>query len=132
MAGMDASASEFRALIALVAIGLRLGWEAHKRSASQRPIHGGAVSALFNYLSASCFAAILPAVLMIVIILRPENLVFVGIVWHPLILAALTLGLGSYLLALLHAFVERGPMDRAVDAEAARGWTEEDARSSGL
>ncbi len=129
---MDASAFEFPALIAMVAIGLLLGWEVHQRSASQRRIHGGAASSLFNYLSASCFAAILPTVLIIVIILRPENVTFAGIVWHPLILAVLTLGFGSYLFALLHSVVERGPMARAMGAEEARGWTEEDARSSGL
>lgn len=129
---MNASTFELSALIAMIAIGLLLGREVHKRSASQRLIHGGAVSSLFNYLSASCFAGILPTVLIIVIILRPENVIFAGIIWHPLILAVLALGLGSYLFALLHALVERGPMARAMQAEAARGWTEEDARSSGL
>ena len=89
---MESSALELVATIALIAISLRLGWVVHRRSISQRPVHGGATSALFNYLSASCFAAILPTVLTSVFILRPENVTVAGIVWHPLILAVLTLG----------------------------------------
>ena len=132
---MESSALETAATLAMVAIGLLAGLTVHERSAAQQRIHGGALSALLNYLSASCFAAILPTVLIIVIILRPENVAFAGLEWHPLILAVLALGLGSYVLALMHAAVESGPMRLAMEAEAARearGWTEEDAKSSGL
>lgn len=122
-------------LSALVAIGLRLGWIAHRRSVSRLTIHGGAASQFFNYLSATCFAAILPTVLMMVLVLHPKHVQLGGVVWHPLVLAVLALGVCSYAFSLLHAVLERGPMTRAQHRKAereARGWTEEDARSSGL
>ncbi len=132
---MELSLADALGLTGLVAIALRLGWLVHKRSVSKQPIHGGMPANLFNYLSAACFAAILPTVLMMVIILHPDNVQLAGIVWHPLILAVIALGLGSLAFAMLHAFFEYGPMTREMQQEAtraARGWTEEDAKSSGL
>ncbi|MCY3780471.1 MAG: hypothetical protein OXG78_09205 [Chloroflexi bacterium] len=120
---------------ALIAIAIRLGWIVHKRSSARQPVYGGTISSLFNYLSAACFAAILPTVLMMVLVLHPENVQLGGIVWHPLILAVLALVIGSFGSALLHAVCERGPMARALQEETKRerrGWTKEDARSSGL
>ena len=132
---MESSQVDALALIALVALALRLGMIAHRRSAAQLAIHGGSASRLFNYLSATCFAAILPTVLFTVLILHPENIRVGGIVWHPLILAVFALALGSLGFALLHAVFERGPLTRALENTAEvdmRGWTETDARTSGL
>ena len=122
-------------LAALLVIALRLGWVAHGRSVSRQAIHGGAVSQTCNFLSATCFAAILPTVLMTVLVLHPAPVALAGIVWSPLLLAVLGLALGSLLFALLHAVFERGPLQRAqarLAAQEARGWTEQDAKTSGL
>ena len=122
-------------LLALLAIALRLGWIVHGRSAAHDAIHGGALSAAFNYLSATCFAAILPTVLMTVLVLHPPPVAVAGIVWSPLLLAVAALGLGSLAFSLLHALVERGPLMRAqaeMARQESRGWTEQDARTSGL
>ncbi len=132
---MEPSFSNIVGLAALVVIVLWLGRRVHSRSESQQPIHGGAASKSFNFLSSLCFAAILPTVLMTVIVFHPDVVKVAGIVWHPLILAVLALGLGSYGFALLHAIAERGSLDRTlqqIGAQEERGWTEEDARSSGL
>ncbi len=132
---MESSQVDALALIALVALALWLGMIAHRRSAGQHAIHGGSASRLFNYLSAACFAAILPTVLFTVFILHPENIRVAGLFWHPLILAVVALALGSLGFALLHAVFERGPLTRAAQQRAeveARGWTETDARTSGL
>ena len=132
---MQASSLELIAMLALLLIALRLGFVVHGRSAARQPIFGGPASALFNYLSAACFAAILPTVLMIVIVLQPEHVEVAGMIWHPLILAVLALAVGSFGFALLHAIVERGPLEGARQDEADRealGWTEADAKSSGL
>ena len=122
-------------LIALVAIVLRLGLVVHRRSGADRPIHGGALSQVLNFLSGLCFVAILPTVCLSVLILHPEALSFAGITWHPILFIVLFLGLGSFAFALLHAVVERAPLQRAqqdADALQARGWTEQDAKTSGL
>ena len=132
---MESTIIDFIGSAALIAIAIRLGWIVHKRSKAQQPVYGGAASSAFNYLSGACFAAILPTVLMMVLVLRPAHVQIGGIVWQPLILAVLALSLGSFAFALLHALFERGPMTRALQDEAeceGRGWTEEDARSSGL
>ncbi len=132
MASADLDAA---ALTALIGIALYLGWLAHKRSLSQQPIHGGPLANLFNIVSAACLAAILPTVLMMVIVWHPEHVQALGIIWHPLVLAVLLLGAGSLLFACLHALCEREPLARAqrqAALQASRGWTEEDAKSSGL
>lgn len=132
---MMVEAEKAIALAALVLIALRLGWLVHARSASRQPIHGGFLSLTFNYLSSACFVAILPTVLMTVLVLHPPPVELAGIVWSPLLLAVVALGLGSLLFAILHALAERVPLQRA-EAELAdresHGWTEKDARTSGL
>lgn len=123
------------ALLVLAAIVLRLGWLVHQRSRHSQPIYGGGASLLFNFLSGLCFVAILPTVCLTVLVLRPQAVVLAGFTWHPLLLAVLTLASGSLAFALLHALAERAPMKRALRQETARdarGWTEEDAKSSGL
>lgn len=122
-------------LLALVVIALRLGWLVHQRSIERKPIRGGGMSGLFSFLSGLCFVAILPSILMSILILHPEAVELAGLTWHPLILTVLSLGLGSFVFAFFHALLERSPLERALQAEASRktlGWTEEDARSSGL
>ncbi len=120
---------------ALLVIVLRLGWIVHGRSVARQKIHGGAISQACNFLSGACFVAILPTVLMIVLVLHPAPVVLAGIVWSPLLLAVLGLALGSLVFALLHALAERAPLQRAqaqIDAHEALGWTEQDAKTSGL
>ena len=122
-------------LAALLVIALRLGWVVHGRSAARQAIHGGALSQACNFLSGACFVAILPTVLMTVLVLHPAPLALAGIVWSPLLLAVLGLALGSLVFALLHAVFERGPLQRAqarLAAQESRGWTEQDAKTSGL
>lgn len=122
-------------LLALAAIVLRLGLLVHRRSGADKPIHGGALSQMLNFLSGLCFVAILPTVCLSVLILHPEAVRFAGITWHPILFIVLALGLGSFAFALLHAAFERAPLQRAqqeADAIKARGWTEQDAKTSGL
>ncbi len=132
---MDPSLAKPLALLALALIVLRLGLAVHRRSTAQQAIHGGPLSALLNLLSGLCFVAILPTVCLSVLVLHPEAITLAGVTWHPILLIVLGLGLGSLFFALLHGVVERGPLERA-RAEAARhealGWTEQDARTSGL
>lgn len=132
---MDPSLIKQLTVIALVAMVLRLGLLVHQRSGANKSIHGGALSQLLNLLSGMCFVAILPTVCLSVLILHPEALSFGGLIWHPILFIVLSLGLGSFVFTLLHALVERAPLQRAEREAAAieaRGWTEEDAKTSGL
>lgn len=132
---MDPSQIKFFGLLVLIVIALRLGWLVHQRSIARQPIRGGGMSELFSFLSGLCFVAILPSILMSILVLHPEAVELAGLTWHPLILTVVSLGLGSFVFAFIHALFERAPLERALQAEASRGtrgWTEEDARSSGL
>lgn len=132
---MDPSVNKQLVLIALVALVLRLGLLVHQRSAANKAIHGGPLSQLLNLLSGMCFVAILPTVCLSVLALHPEAVSFAGLTWHPILFIVISLGLGSFIFALLHAIVERAPLQRAQREAAdhsARGWTEEDAKTSGL
>ena len=132
---MEASQVKLIGLLALIVIALRLGWLVHQRSVARAPIRGGGVSEFFSFLSGLCFVSILPTILMSILVLHPNAVQLAGMTWHPLILTVVALGLGSFVFAFLHALFEHGPLERALQAEASRqslGWTEEDARSSGL
>ena len=132
---MEPSQIKLIGLLALIVIALRLGWLVHLRSIGRKPIRGGGISELFSFLSGLCFVAILPTILMSILVLHPEAVQLAGLTWHPLILTVVALGLGSFVFAFMHALFERGPLERALQAEASRktlGWTEEDARTSGL
>lgn len=132
---MEPSQTQILGLLALLLIVLRLGWLVHQRSIARKPIRGGGISTSFSFLSGLCFVAILPTILMSILVLHPEAVQLAGLTWHPLILTVVALGLGSFVFAFLHALFERGPLERALQAEASRetlGWTEEDARASGL
>ncbi len=132
---MELSQTKILGLLILIFIVLRLGWLAHQRSIARKPIHGGSLSASFSFLSGLCFVAILPTILMSILVLHPEAAQFAGLTWSPLILTVVALGLGSFLFAFLHGLFERGPLERALQDEASRktlGWTEADAKSSGL
>ena len=121
--------------LGLAALVLALGMVVHRRSLRQAPIHGGGLSAFFNFLSGACFVAIFPTVCVSVLALHPELVEVAGLTVNPLILIVVGLALGSLLSSLLFAIMERAPAEAAA-AEAARrdshGWTEEDARRSGL
>lgn len=128
---------DFKAIVvvALVAFVLWLGRQTHDRSLQREPIVGGGVARFFNFLSGLCFVAILPTVCVSVLFLHPAALDVAGFTFHPLVLIVLGLAALSLLSAFLFALVEKAPAER-VRREQARnetlGWTEEDAKSSGL
>lgn len=122
-------------LIALLALVARLAWAVHRRSTGQQPIHGGAPAAIFNFLSGLCFAAILPTVCASVLVLHPDMLQLAGITLSPIIVILVGLALLSLLFSILFALFERRPLERAQQETAlrdAQGWTEQDAKTSGL
>ena len=123
------------ATAALAVLVLWLGWRVNQRSARSQEIHGGALSRLFNFMSGACFVAILPCVCASVLVLHPDMAVVAGVAISPIIVILVGFALLSLLFSVLFAIVERGPLERARMNEAERqsqGWTEEDARTSGL
>ena len=122
-------------MVALAALIAWLAWQVHRRSLSQRQIYGGAPAALCNYLSGLCFAAILPTVCASVLFLHPGMLEVAGLTLSPIIVILVGLALLSLLFSILFAIFERGPSEREqqqIASRSAQGWTEQDAKSSGL
>lgn len=122
-------------LTALIVLGLYLGWRVNRHSIQREPVYGGAFSVFFNYLSGLFFAAIFPTVCMSVLVLHPEMVNIAGITFNPIVLIVVIFALLSLLSAILFAIVERAPLERALKEQAARapqGWTEQDAKTSGL
>lgn len=122
-------------LAALIALALYLGWRVNRHSIQREPIYGGAFSIFFNYLSGLFFAAIFPTVCMSVLVLHPDMVEIAGIIFNPIILIVVIFALLSLLSALLFAIVESAPLERAQKEQAkreAQGWTEQDAKTSGL
>jgi len=98
-------------------------------------IYGGPASVLFNFLSGLFFVAILPTVCMSVLVLHPGMVNVAGITLHPILVIVVAFAILSLGSAILFAVVEKAPMELALAEQARReaeGWTEEDARTSGL
>ena len=122
-------------LAALIALTLYLGWRVNRHSIQREPVYGGRPAILFNFLSVAFFAAIFPTVCMSVLILHPEMVEIAGITFNPIVLIVVLFALLSLLSALLFAIVESAPLEQAQKERAKRetqGWTEQDAKTSGL
>lgn len=91
-------------------------------SSREEAIHGGPLARLFHYLGATCLGASLVAALV--------TLILGGGLWRAIPLAFGFTALG-FVLLLIHAIFERAARDR-LPAASDTGWTEEQARSSGL
>jgi hypothetical protein len=111
-----------------VVFGLVAGFFVERSSHRRDPVYGGSVARVLHYMSASAVAA-LPVTVTAVVITSPEA----G--WMRLgygLLTALGLSAVMYGSAFLFARIERPARDAALARKAQAGWTEEDARSSGL
>ena len=127
--------SKVLGLVALIALALYLGWRVNRHSMQREPVYGGWPAVLFNFLSAAFFAAIFPTVCMSVLVLHPDMVEIAGIIVNPIILIVVIFALLSLVSALLFAIFERAPLERAQKEQAKResqGWTEQDAKTSGL
>jgi uncharacterized membrane protein len=129
---MDTSTIATFVLIILV---LGLGYIVNQHSMRRAPIHGGPLSAFFNFLSGLFFVAIMPTVCMSVLFIHPEMVNVAGITFSPVVLTVIIFAILSIVASVLFAVVEKTPLESALAEKAkreAQGWTEEDAKTSGL
>lgn len=122
-------------LIFLIVLVLGLAYLVNQHSQKRSPIYGGTLSLVFNFLSGLFFVAIFPSVCMSVLVFHPTHVDVAGIIFNPVLLLVIVLSLLSLTAALLFAIVEKMPLEQA-NAEKLRheqmGWTEQDAKTSGL
>lgn len=122
-------------LIVLVILVLSLGYFVNKHSMQRKPVHGGPASMFFNFLSGLFFVAIMPTVCMSVLVLHPGMVDIAGITFNPVVLTVIIFAILSIVASVLFAIVEKTPLENAITEQARReaeGWTEEDAKTSGL
>ena len=111
------------ALLIGLGFALILGYLTARGSQRREPIYGGRLAQILHYIGAAGVTGILPVVLASLILRGGFALAF------PLALSFM----GTSLVALLlFALIEYPARELAQQAAQERGWTEEDARSSGL
>ena len=110
--------------------GLFVGFFVARRSHRQDPIYGGGLAQGLHYLSASIVSAMPVTVIGVIITTHGA-----GSIWLRLgyaLLTAMALSALMYTSAFLFATVERPAREAALQRKTQLGWTEEDARTSGL
>lgn len=106
-----------------IAIGLVIGTFTARASANRDPIYGGGAAKLLHYITASLATSTAFAVFASFFIVDNRWLSL------PIVLIMLVL---MYTSATIFATIERPAREQALAQKASQGWTEEDARTSGL
>lgn len=123
------------AFTGLVIFGLVFGTFTARSSNKREKIRGGQVAEIFNYLACSIMAALTPTILTLVIVIHPTWQQIAGIAVSPfmqLIGVAVLMFATANLLLIPYAIAEKPAVDAYQLAKADAGWTEKDARESGL
>jgi hypothetical protein len=121
------------AILALLVFGVVAGFFVSRHSHNRQPIHGGPVARALNFVASARLLSLAPTMLTMIFIIHPDPL-YIGETRLPpiliLILIAVSLMGGALLLLLPYGAIEASA--KAPVTEEDRGWTEQDARSSGL
>ena len=112
-----------QALTISLVFGIVVGALTARSSHRREPIYGGVPAHVFHVAGAIAYAAVLPAVLSTLIL---------GGGFRTAATLALTLVTTSLLTLMLFAVVERPVRNQRLNQRDESGWTEEDARTSGL
>jgi ribose/xylose/arabinose/galactoside ABC-type transport system permease subunit len=111
------------ALLVGIAFAIGLGFFTARSSNNREAIHGGSLAQLFHFIGAASFTGVLPVVLTSLILGGGFGLAF------PLAVSFVAV---SFVSLIVFAIIERPALNRYQLEHQERGWTEEDARSSGL
>jgi hypothetical protein len=124
-------------ILILVVLGLVVAYTTSRSSNKREKLHGGTSSQILNYLASGLIAMIAPTVLCNVFFIHPN---FLGTIapfgWnltafaHALVIALVMIALALLLLMPLAA-TEKPYLDKLAKRED-KGWTKEDAETSGL
>jgi uncharacterized protein YneF (UPF0154 family) len=112
------------AILIALAIGLIAGYFISQRAAKHEKIYGGALPKALNYAASAAMITLAPSVLCSAIVLRNEFA-------FTILMVVVILGIGV-ISSMLFAVFENTPRKAALAKKVDRGWTEQDARTSGL
>lgn len=113
----------FVPIVLLVAFGLIFGYRTWRSSHKRETSSATGIAQVFHYLASGIMATVTPTVLTCVIIFET------GLI--PAVLVGVAMFIIALLLLIPYAIFEKSAQDRAA-AKLDRGWTREDALSSGL
>lgn len=102
--------------------GLVAGWFVSQQSTKREAIYGGTNAHILHYLATATMTS-LPVMVLVVAISRGF--------WVAL-LTALGVTMISWIFLLTFAIIEKHPREVTLSKRVNRGWTEQDARTSGL
>ncbi|MFZ4826853.1 MAG: hypothetical protein ACOYLB_05815 [Phototrophicaceae bacterium] len=102
--------------------GLIAGWFVHQQATTRETIYGGTPTQILHYLASATMTS-LPVMVLLVAVAR-------GFV--VALLTALSVTVISWVVLLAFAVAEKQPRHLALSKQVDRGWTEQDARTSGL
>jgi hypothetical protein len=127
-------------IIILVVMGLILGYTTSRSSNNREKIHGGTPSQILNYLASGIMAMLAPTVLCNIFFIHPNFLQpvlpflhegsFFFTLAHIVVIVLLMVGTALLLLMPFGA-IEKPFLDKLAQRED-KGWTKEDAETSGL
>lgn len=117
------------ALLIGFVFGIVAGIFTARASERRDPIYGGTGAHVFHYITAAIFTA--SPVAVIGSLFAMEGVGFWGRLGTA-VLIALTFLVISHIFALIFAMLERPARENALAEQVERGWTEQDARTSGL
>jgi hypothetical protein len=110
-------------LIAFI-IALIGGYFISRKAAAHEKIYGGTIPTVLNYIVSAAMISIAPSVLCSTLVLHNGFWFSIGMVAVIFVIAV-----GS---SMIFAVFENGARKAALSKKVDRGWTEEDARTSGL
>jgi uncharacterized membrane protein (DUF485 family) len=122
--------SVINTLILCIAFGIVFGPLTARSARRREPIYGGLLAEALSFIGSMTMVCVVPGVLGAIIFgAGPLRGLIIGVSFL----------LTTFILMLAFAIIEKAPRDEALARQAAeaesrkkRGWTEEDARTSGL
>lgn len=123
------------AIIGLILFGIVMGVFAARSSNQREKLHGNQVARFFHYVACGLLSSIAPSVLVMALIIHPHWIDIAGLAVAPIVqmlaIALAMMGLALVCL-MIFAVLEKPAKEAWQQAQIDRGWTEKDARESGL
>lgn len=124
-------------VLILLGLGLFIAYRTSQSANNREKTHSGGIANVFNFVASGLIAMLAPTVLCNVIFIRPDFLGDVNLggfdltVFAHAILIALTMVSSAIILLIPYAILEKPHLNKLAQVED-KGWTREDAETSGL
>ncbi len=114
----------------LVIFGMIAGFFVARTANSHEKIEGGPIAQASNYLASAILIAMAPTVLCAVLVIHP-TFILNSTILSAIVIAMIMVGIALVLL-LPYALLEKPHVQRQQQQQDDKGWTREDAETSGL